>query len=75
MKHKTVWTNYFGKSAADQVEELLDQGYAVRVGVDCIGHTRAQMVECDAKAYFKNRGCKEIKIADNYGFTDTYYVL
>lgn len=74
MKKKTVWTNQFSEQDAKQVEELLNQGYAVKVGADCIGHTRARMVECEAKQYFQNQGCKEVGIADYDGYIETYYI-
>ena len=60
MEKVTVWTNdfYFVK---DEVDRLLAEGKAVRVGADCIGHTRAAMVEGSAMAHFKKVGVVEVE--------------
>lgn len=71
MEKVTVWTNDF-YSVRDEVDKLLSEGKAVRVGADCIGHTRAAMVESSAKRHFKEIGAVEIE-----GSTDLrkYYAL
>ena len=59
MEKATVWTNDF-YSVKDEVDKLLAEGKAVRVGADCIGHTRAAMVEGCARAHFEKVGAVEV---------------
>lgn len=75
MKHQTLFTNQFDQDDAREADKLLEKGYAVRFESSCIGHTRAAIVESEGKRYLLSLGCKEVKIADNLGFTDTYYCL
>lgn len=68
MEKVTVWTNSFcwgganeyRDKAVDEVDEALAEGKAVRVGADCIGHTRACMVESSARGYFESIGAVEV---------------
>lgn len=71
MEQATVWTNDF-YFVRDEVDSLLKEGKAVRVGADCIGHTRAAMVESQAKRYFESVGAVEVE-TDEFG--DRYYAL
>lgn len=65
----TVWTNSFSWGNANgyrdkavyEVDEALASGKAVRVGADCIGHTRAAMVESSSKKYFESIGAVEVE--------------
>lgn len=79
MERKTIFTNQFDEKDAEKVDELLDQGYAVKVEANCMGHTRAWMVECGAKAHFESRGCKPVKLTtrdvDGFEWKETYYTL
>lgn len=55
MEKIIIWTNQFS-SVQLEVEKELKAGKAVRVGADCIGHTRAQMIANDARKYFESVG-------------------
>lgn len=57
MEKITVWTNYFA-GVKPEVERLLNEGKAVRVGADCIGHTRAWMIKQETKAYMDEVGAE-----------------
>lgn len=66
MEKVTVWTNDFywtdsyRQKVHDDVDRALADGKAVRVGADCIGHTRAAMVEYQAEKYFEKVGATEV---------------
>ena len=68
MEKTTVWTNDFSwgnangyrSPSVNEVDKALAEGKAVRVGADCIGHTRAAMVESQSKRYFENIGAVEV---------------
>ena len=77
MEKKIVWTNDFYWSddyrseVHDEVDTALAEGKAVMVSSTCMGHTRAAMVEADARRYFKNVGAVEVE-KTCWG---TYYAL
>lgn len=79
MEKVTVWTNDFSwgnangyrSKAVDEVDEALAEGKAVRAGADCIGHTRAAMVEHQAKKYFEKVGATEV----DSDWSGTYYAM
>lgn len=66
MERVTVWTNDFywtdsyNSKVHEEVDALLAEGKAVRVGASCIGHTRAAMVESEAERYFEKIGAVKV---------------
>lgn len=61
----TVWTNNVNDSI-EEIDKLLDLGFAVRVDTDCMGHTRAETVKNVAKYHFNQVGAKPI-FKDGWG--------
>ena len=59
--------------AVAEVDEALAEGKAVRVSADCIGHTRAAMVEASARNYFEAVGAVEVERDGVFG--GSYYAL
>lgn len=65
------WTeNYYTKAHID-VLVALHEGKAVKVAASCIGHTRAAMVEEQAKDFFDHFGA----VAVESNLLGTYYAL
>ena len=58
MKKKDLYYNYIGQQQEKEIVQALNDGYAVNVGSSCIGHTRAQMVNDNAKRIFQTAGAK-----------------
>ena len=79
MEKVTVWTNDFSwgsangyrSEAVDEVDEALADGKAVRVGADCIGHTRAAAIEYQSRKYFESVGAEAVET----DWRGTYYAL
>lgn len=59
-------SNYFKQACLNNMIELLENGKTIQVGIDCIGHTRNNMVQENYKdALVKYYGDKlNIKIKD-----------
>lgn len=57
-------SNYFNEEDLNKMIELLEQGETIRVGIDCIGHTRNNMEqEAYKEALIRNfAGEKELEI-------------
>ena len=53
---KDLYFNYIDDKAKEDIMVELLKGEAVRVGSTCIGHTRAEMVDYQAKEFFKEVG-------------------
>ena len=53
---KDLYFNYIGNEEKAEILKHLNMGEAVRVGSTCIGHTRAEMVDYQAKEFFKEVG-------------------
>lgn len=62
--------NYYTDERFQKLKEELEQGHTVRVYVDCIGHTRTEMVESEFREAlqkeFKDRLIITRDYADKY---------
>ena len=62
MEKAEFHTNYVrgNKTLIEEVETALNDGMAVRIGANCIGHTRAAMVQYEAEKLFEELGAKVV---------------
>lgn len=58
MEKVTLGYNYIDDKRKKEIVDNLKDGKAVNVVANCIGHTRAEMVEADAKKIFAEVGAK-----------------
>ena len=65
--------NYYTEARLQEVKEALEQGYTVRIYVDCIGHSRTEQVEWE----FREELQKEYKdkLVCKRDFADEYSLL
>ena len=63
MKFEIVCTNDLDRDirARGMAEEYLKAGYAVHIDSNCIGHTRAAMVELQGIKFLKSLGAHEVE--------------
>lgn len=70
MKTKVLYYNYIGEEEEKEIIDALNDGYAVYVGSNCIGHTRAEMVRIQAERIFKK--VNAVKAFKEHGMFDFY---
>ena len=64
MQKVVFHTNYVrgNTNFIEKVKAALNEGKAVRIDADCIGHTRAMMVHYEAAELFKELGAEIVEI-------------
>lgn len=61
MERFTLYTNYLTDSDKDRLQEELNNGKLVCVSSNCIGHTRAAMVQAQGERYLESIGCVAVE--------------
>ena len=65
--------NYYTEERFQVVKEALEQGNTVRIYVDCIGHSRTEMVESEFREALQ--GEYKDKLVYKRDFADEYSLL
>ena len=73
---RTVYTlNTWTDEKKAEARSYLEDGYWVRFGSSCIGHTRAKMVERDGLEWAKEEFTGILRIAEREGYGHIYCQL
>lgn len=66
-------SNYFNEEDLNKMIELLEQGETIRVGIDCIGHTRNNMEQENYKRALIERYGDRLEVIYNDGVCSYSY--
>ena len=67
------YTNDLTPFQEAEILKLLHQGYAVRVGSSCLGHTRSRMVELQGQRLFNKLGARRV-VEEPHGLGGYYAI-
>lgn len=77
MKLESNWvnvTNYFNDIGKARLREALERGDKVMICVDCIGHTRSEMVEAEYAYWLRDTYGGKLYVEEKTMWGAVYYL-
>jgi len=73
--HKAInVTNHFNDTGKQRLRKALDNGDKILICVDCIGHTRSEMVEGEYACWLREVYGNRLMVKEQTAWGDIYYL-